>query len=92
MKVLIYLTQIISKKAYFMKQYSYWTKEEEDILERLWLNPKVIWEDIERVFVNRTRRAIRHKIIQLRLPNYTAIRATSIDKEYLRQLLEVIEG
>ncbi len=75
-----------------MKEYSYWTEEEEEILKRLWLSPKIIWEDMEKVFIHRTRKALLSKAIQLRLPSYTSIRTKGIDKEYFKQLLEVIEG
>ena len=75
-----------------MTQYRYWTEEEEETLKRLWINPKVSLEDIERVFVDRTQKAILAKVNQLKLPLYTTVRASKIDKEYLKQLYEVIEG
>lgn len=75
-----------------MKPSPYWSEEEIEILKRLWLNPEVIYEDLEQVFPDRSRRGIRHKANQLKLPPYSMIRKAAINRDFLKSLLEVVEG
>ncbi len=68
-----------------------WTEEEEKVLKRLWTNPKVSMEDIVRV-LNRTEDSIWNKARRLGLKARGSYRKSDIDYEYLKKLLEVVEG
>ena len=52
----------------------------------------MVYEDLEQVFPDRSRRAIRGKADQLKLPNYSTIREAAINRDFLKSLLEVVEG
>lgn len=67
-----------------------WTSEEEDYLKKLWIHPKVTKEDLIKVFC-RSYDAIGRKARSLGLGPRIEYAASTMNFEYLRQLLEVIE-
>jgi len=70
-----------------------WTDEEIEILKRLWMCPKVSNEDILRVFPYRSWDSIdSYARKRLRLPGRWRILERNINHEYLKKLLDVVEG
>jgi len=70
-----------------------WTGEEVEILKRLWMCPKVSNEDLLRVFPYRSWESIdSYARKRLRLPSRWRILERNINREYLKKLLDVVEG
>lgn len=65
-----------------------WSKEEVKLLEKLYVNPKVTREDLEKVFKGRSYEAILHKASRLKLKRPVG---REIDFEYLEKLEKLIE-
>ena len=63
-----------------------WTKQEIEILKNLW--EKVSLEDIAKVLIERSERAIYDKALKIGLPPAQA----EIDLDYYRKLLEMKKG
>ena len=70
----------------------YWTEEEDDILRDLWNNENVTMEDMMKVLVGRTESAISNRTRRLGLPSPTFRNKSTINYEYYRKLMEVVEG
>ena len=68
-----------------------WTDEEINILKQLWPKRDITDEDISRV-LKRTPMSIYHKGKQLKLASRYQTFAIDIDREYLKQLMEVVDG
>lgn len=68
-----------------------YTDEEKEILKKLWINPKVSKDDIEKVFPNRTWDGLLKISKKLHLKSFSVYRQAEIDYEYLKNLLEVVE-
>jgi len=66
-----------------------WSKEEDEILAKLYPNPKVTKEDLLKIFASRTWEAIEKRASKLKLTN---LRKGIINYEYLKKLEELIEG
>jgi len=70
-----------------------WTREEVEVLKRLWVNPKVSKEDLLRVFPYRSWDSIdciaRRR---LGLSARSKIFERNINREFLKKLLDVVEG
>jgi len=73
-----------------------WTREEVEVLKRLWVNPKVSKEDLLRVFPYRSWDSIDCMARRrLGLPCRSEILERSTDRinrEFLKRLLDVVEG
>jgi len=70
-----------------------WTDEERETLRKLYphLGVKISMEDIMNVLTRRTRDAIDKQARKLELTNKRTLNKERINKEYLKQLEEVIE-
>ena len=69
-----------------------WSKREEDVLRQLWEKEEVSFEDILKVFFERTEKAIEGKVKELGLtPQGQRVKA-KLDEDYLRKLLTVKDG
>jgi len=69
-----------------------WTDEEVEILKRLWVNPKVSNEDILKVFPYRDWGSIEGKRKALGLPCRSEVLERNINRDFLKRLLDVVEG
>ena len=69
-----------------------WSKRGENLLKQLWENEKISYEDILRVFLDRTEKAIECKAMELGLKPRSQRVKERIDEEWLKKLLEVTEG
>ena len=70
-----------------------WTEEEIEILKKLWISPKVSNEDLLRVFPYRSWESIdsyARKV--LKLPGRWRILERNINRDFLKKLLDVVEG
>jgi len=69
-----------------------WTREEIEILKRLWMSPKVSNEDILRVFPYRSWGSIEGIRKRLGLPSRSEVLERNINRDFLKRLLDVVEG
>ena len=69
-----------------------WTDEEVEILKRLWMNPKVTKEDLLKVFPYRSWSSIDNKRKLLGLPSRFEVLERNINRDFLKKLLDVVEG
>jgi len=69
-----------------------WTDEEVEILKRLWMCPKVSNEDILKVFPYRDWNSIEGKRKSLGLPCRSEVLERNINRDFLKRLLDVVEG
>ena len=68
-----------------------WTEEEANILKQFWPRPDITEEDICKA-LRRTPAGIYHKASELGLTTRGVLLAEDINREYLKQLMEVVEG
>ena len=68
-----------------------WTEEDLDILKQLWPRRDITDEDISRV-LKRSYWAIVRKTAELGLESRRVMFAGDLDREYLKQLMEVVDG
>jgi len=69
-----------------------WTREEIEILKKLWMSPKVSSEDILRVFPYRNWGSIEGVRKRLGLPPRSEVLERNINRDFLKKLLDVVEG
>ena len=70
-----------------------WTDEEIEILKQLWMCSKVSNEDILRVFPYRSWDSIDNKARRrLGLPPRSEVLERNINRDFLKKLLDVVEG
>jgi len=69
-----------------------WTREEIEILKRLWVCSKVSNEDILKVFPYRSWGSIEGERKRLGLPCRSEVLERNINREFLKRLLDVVEG
>jgi len=69
-----------------------WTDEEVEILKRLWMNPKVTKEDLLKVFPYRSWSSIDNQRKALGLPSRSEVLERNINRDFLKRLLDVVEG
>lgn len=69
-----------------------WTEEEREILKKLWSNPEIMIDDMPKVLVSRSKQGIIHQAQRLGLIAISQRTKPKIDFEYLKKLMEVIEG
>ena len=68
----------------------FWLQEEHDLFEKCWNNPKILKEDLLKIFVDRTWSALERYAGKQGYLNYTTIRKAKINRDYLKKLLRVI--
>jgi len=69
-----------------------WTDEEIEILRKLWVSPKVSKEDLLRVFPFRSWNSIDNQRRRLGLPPRSEVLERNINRDFLKRLLDVVEG
>ena len=69
-----------------------WSKEEIELLKKLWNNPEVDLDDIAKTLKLRTKGALKVEARALGLPSRGELVKDRIDYEYLKSLGVVVEG
>lgn len=69
-----------------------WSKEEDDLLKKLWDNPDIDLDDMAKALKLRSKGAIKVRAKAIGLPPHGEMVKDRIDFEYLKNLGVVIEG
>jgi hypothetical protein len=73
-----------------MGKVGFWSEHEVEVLKEMYQNPKVSWDDLQKLFPARTKDGIKNKAVTLGLKRPPE-KQSIVDEDYLKHLRKVIQ-